>query len=119
MKKLDKSASKRSACPIATALDVVGDKWSLLIIRDMALFDKHKNKDFQDAVEGIPTNILANRLKLLVDNGLIEKRPYQDNPLRYEYHLTDAGKGLLPVLKSLAVWSENHVKGIKIPKSYS
>jgi len=116
MKKLDKSVSKRSYCPIATTLDVLGDKWSLLIIRDIAFFDKHRNKDFQEAAEGIPTNILANRLKLLVNTGLVEKHLYQNNPPRYEYYLTNAGKGLRPVLESMALWANKYVNGIKIPK---
>ena len=114
MKKLNKSISKRSLCPIATTLDIIGDKWTLLIIRDVGLFDKHKNKDFQEAGEKIPTNILADRLKLLVKNGLVEKHLYQNNPPRYEYHLTEAGKGLLPVIKSMAAWAEKHISGIKI-----
>lgn len=116
MKKLSKSVARRSACPIATTLDIIGDKWTLLIIRDIALFDKHKNKDFQDASEKIPTNILAARLKLLVSNKLLEKRLYQDNPPRYEYYLTEAGRGLVPVIKAMAGWAEKYVSGIKIPK---
>jgi DNA-binding HxlR family transcriptional regulator len=116
MKKLHKSLSKRTNCPIATTLDVVGDKWTLLIIRDIGLFDKHKNKDFQEAGENIPTNILANRLKLLVDVGLVEKRQYQNNPPRHKYYLTEAGSGLLPIIKSIAVWAEKNINGIEIPK---
>lgn len=115
VKKLSRSTSRRSGCPIATTLDVIGDKWTLLIIRDIGLFGKHRNKDFQDAGEGIPTNILANRLKLLVENGLLEKRLYQEHPPRYEYFLTDAGKGLVPVLESMATWAQQYVKGIGIP----
>jgi len=117
MKKLGKSVSKRTSCPIATTLDIIGDKWTLLIIRDIAIFDKHKNKDFQDAGEKIPTNILADRLKVLVSNKLLEKRLYQNNPPRYEYYLTDAGKGLMPVIKTMAVWAEKYITGIKIPKT--
>jgi len=107
--------SKRSLCPIATTLDIIGDKWTLLIIRDVGLFDKHKNKDFQEAGEKIPTNILANRLKSLLKHGLVEKRLYQNNPPRYEYYLTDPGKGLLPIVKSMAVWAEKNINGITIP----
>lgn len=116
MKKIDYSVSKRSLCPIATTLDMIGDKWTLLIIRDIGLFDKHRNKDFQNAGEKIPTNILANRLKSLVENGLLEKHLYQNNPPRYEYYLTDAGKGLLPVIKSMAVWAQDNIDGIRIPE---
>ena len=115
MRKLSKSVSKRSLCPIATTLDVVGDKWSLLVIRDIGLFDKHRNKDFQEAGEGIPTNILADRLKRLEKYGVVERRLYQNNPPRYEYYLTDAGLGLLPVLKSMAKWAQKYVTGINIP----
>ena len=116
MKKLSKSVAKRSFCPIATTLDIIGDKWTALIIRDIGLFDKHKNKDFQGAAEKIPTNILANRLKQLVGNGILEKRPYQQNPPRYEYYLTEVGKGLLPVVKSMAVWADKYIEGISIPE---
>jgi len=116
MKKLSKLVSKRSSCPIATTLDIIGDKWTLLIIRDIGLFHKHKNKDFQDAGEKIPTNILANRLKLLVENRLVEKRLYQNNPPRYEYYLTGAGKELLTVVKSMARWAERHINGMIIPE---
>lgn len=116
MKKISKSVSRRSLCPIATTLDIIGDKWTLLIIRDIGLFHKHKNKNFQEAGEKIPTNILADRLKLLVKNGLLEKRLYQKNPPRYEYYLTDAGKGLLPVIRSMAVWAGKYIDGIKIPE---
>lgn len=115
MKKLGKSVSKRSPCPIATTLDIIGDKWTLLIIRDVGLFEKHKHKDFQEAGEKIPTNILANRLKLLVKYGLLEKHLYQNNPPRYDYYLTDTGKGLLPVVKSMATWAKKHIRDITIP----
>ena len=115
MKKLDSNLSKRTSCPIATALDVIGDKWTLLIIRDIGLFNKHKNKDFQDAGERIPTNILADRLKLLVNSGLVSKQEYQTNPPRYEYHLTVAGKGLIPVIQTMAKWAKDNISGIKIP----
>lgn len=116
MEIITKSASKRSSCPIATTLDLVGDKWTLLIVRDMGLFDKHRYKDFQEAAEKIPTNILANRLSQMVINGLVEKHLYQRNPPRYEYYLTIAGEGLLPVIKTMATWARTHIDGIKNPK---
>jgi len=112
-----KSRSQRSDCPIASTLDVVGDKWTLLLIRDIGLFGKHRNKDFQEGPERIPSNILANRLKKLVEQGLIEKRPYQKHPLRYEYHLTVPGTELLPIIKSMAEWAINNIDGMKMPSS--
>lgn len=115
MAKRKSGVEKRSSCPIAAALDLIGDKWSLLIIRDIALFDKHKNKEFQEAGEGIPTNILADRLKKLTANGLIEKREYQNNPPRFEYFLTEAGKGLIPVTKSIAKWGAANLEDVRMP----
>lgn len=109
--------TQRSDCPIASTLDIVGDKWSLLVIRDIGLFGKHRNKDFQEADESIPSNILANRLKQLVEQGLLEKRLYQNHPPRYEYHLTKAGKELLPVIKAMAKWAAANIQGVRIPAS--
>ena len=116
-RKLKSLPVKRSSCPIAATLDRVGDKWSLLIIRDIGLFDKHRNKDFQDSTEGIPTNILANRLKKLTEEGLIEKRLYEERPPRYEYHLTPAGRSLLPVIGAMADWASANITGVKIPEA--
>lgn len=106
---------RRSDCPIATTLDIVGDKWTLLLVRDIGLFGKHRNKDFQGADERIPSNILANRLKQLVEQGLIDKRLYQEHPPRYEYHLTKSGRELLPVIKSMAKWGIANIDGVKVP----
>ena len=117
-KKLAPTLASRSECPIATALDLVGDKWTLLLIRDIGLFDKHRNKDFQDGAEGIPSNVLASRLKHLVEIGLLEKRLYEPHPPRYEYHLTTAGKDLVPIVKALAGWSAAHVEGIRVPRQF-
>lgn len=97
----------RSECALSTALDVIGDKWSLLIVRDMCL-NKTKYSDFQSSPEGIPTNILANRLRRLEETGIIEKKTYQLKPLRYEYFLTAKGANLLPVLQQLAIWAHQH-----------
>ena len=107
--------AQRSSCPIASTLDVVGDKWTLLLIRDIGLFGKHRNKDFQEADEGIPSNILANRLKQLVEQGLVEKRLYQEHPPRYEYHLAKPGRELLPIIKSMAKWGLGKVNGVEMP----
>lgn len=101
----------RSACPIANVLDLVGDKWSMLIVRDMLLFDKHRYSDFLASDEGIPTNILANRLKRLEQYGIIDKRPYQLNPVRNEYHLTAIGHDLRPMVMEMVNWGLKHIPG--------
>jgi DNA-binding HxlR family transcriptional regulator len=107
---------RRSSCPIASALDYVGDKWTLLLIRDVGLFNKHRHKDFQEGPESIPSNLLADRLKRLVEHGLLEKRKYQDHPPRFEYHLTEPGRALIPIVKAMATWSLRHVEGVDMPR---
>ena len=103
----------RSACPISAALDVVGDRWTLLILRDL-LLGKTKYNEFLGADEGIPTNILADRLLRMQTLGLIEKTAYQDNPPRYAYAPTKKGRDLKFVVGALAMWSKEHVPGVKI-----
>lgn len=94
----------RSACPIACTLDLVGDRWTLLIIRDMMFFGKQRFEEFLASPESISTNILTNRLKLLEELGLITKQPYGNHSRRMSYCLTEQGQSLRPVLKTIAVW---------------
>lgn len=101
-------ADMRSPCPIANTLDIIGDKWTLLVIRDL-LAGKSTYSDFQSSPEGIPTNILANRLKRLAGYGLIQKTPYQQRPVRYAYRLTDKGRLLGPVLKEMSAWGMKNI----------
>lgn len=98
----------RSACPLACSLDVYGDKWSLLVIRDI-IFGKHKFGEFLRSSEGIPTNILTNRLKKLASLGLVERKPYQSRPARYSYHLTETGEALRPVILAMAGWARDNL----------
>ena len=116
IKKISSSVAKRSPCTVATASDLVGDKWTLLIIRDIGFLLVTAIKIFSRGVESIPSNILASRLKMLLENMLIRRTPYQNNPLRYEYFLTEAGEGLLPVVKAMAKWGEVHVTGSRMPR---
>jgi DNA-binding HxlR family transcriptional regulator len=104
-------ARLRSPCPIAGALDVLGDTWTLLVIRDLLYYGKHRFAEFLDSPEGISTNILAERLGRLEERGLVERRRYQDHPPRDEYHLTRRGHDLLPVLGELIKWGKTHVAG--------
>ena len=101
---------QRSPCPVASMLDILGDKWTLLVVRDL-LMGKHTYKEFQDSPEGIPTNILAERLKRLEAEGILSKQRYQDNPVRYHYGLTDKGKDLGAVLRAMVHWGNKHVPG--------
>ncbi|CCN50016.1 putative HxlR type transcriptional regulator [Vibrio nigripulchritudo MADA3029] len=107
---------KRSICPLANCLDLVGDKWTLIILRDMYL-GKRRYAEFLDSDESITTNILASRLKEMLESGLIDKRAYQEKPVRYEYFLCQPGKKLLPVVQVMSLWAEEHVQGCRIPPS--
>ena len=84
---------KRSSCPAACALDIAGDKWTLLVVRDL-LRGRHTSKELLAAEEGIPTNILADRLKKMEAGGLVKAEPYQDKPVRWRYELTAKGRDL-------------------------
>lgn len=105
---------ERSGCPIATTLDVVGDKWTLVIVRDM-LTGKKRYSDFLESPERITTNILANRLAAMVASGIVEKSPYQLRPKRFEYSLTKSGRELLPVLQEVCKWANRNVPGTWVP----
>ena len=106
--------SERSGCPIASTLDLVGDKWSLVIVRDM-INGKTRFGGFLDSPEGITTNILASRLKRMEEAGLVEKTPYQTNPTRYDYALTEMGEALLPVVQEMCRWGNRYIPDTWIP----
>ena len=94
-------------CPLSTALGYVGEWWTLLILHDC--FDGYSRFDqFQENTK-ISTSILTSRLKTLVANGVLEKRPYQTNPVRHEYVLTDLGRSLRPVVVALAAWGNSRL----------
>ena len=95
---------KRSDCPISYSLDLLGDKWTILILRDIALAGKHFYKDFLDAGEGMATNVLADRLKMLEDFGLIISKKYELNKTMKYYSLTEKGKELIPAIIELWIW---------------
>lgn len=102
------SDHKRSKCPVACTLDILGDKWTLLVVRDL-LMGKTIYSDLQHSPEAIPTNILAQRLKQLQSLQIISKQPYQDKPVRYTYQLTEKGKALRGVLLAMVKWGNQYV----------
>ena len=106
---------QRSDCPLACSLDVIGDKWSLLVVRDL-FFGKRRFLEFQSSNEAIPTNILAERLARLERARLVKKRPYQKRPPRYEYYLTESGRALGPIIKAYVTWGRRHIPGTIVPK---
>ena len=100
----------RSACAVANSLDVVGDKWSLLVVRDL-LHGKRTYGELANSPERIPTNILAERLKRLEAAGIISSAPYQEHPVRYAYTLTAKGNALGDVLLAFVRWGKQHIPG--------
>lgn len=100
----------RSPCAVANSLDIVGDKWSLLVVRDL-LRGKRTYKELADSPEGIPTNLLADRLRRLEDAGIVSSTPYQERPVRYAYALTPKGKDLADVLRAFVRWGKRHIPG--------
>lgn len=95
--------ARRSPCPVACSLDIFGDRWSLLIVRDL-LFGRTRFKDFTASPEGIPTNILTDRLERLLAHGVIEQIPAEDGTKRLAYRLTEKGEALKSVLKAMRDW---------------
>jgi len=100
----------RCKCPISSALDIIGDKWTLLIIRDMLFDHKTTFKDFSSSVESIATNILSSRLKLLEEVGIIRKTKKEGNQKSNVYTLTQKGLGLLPIIAEITLWSDENVR---------
>jgi len=98
------------SCPIARTLDVIGDRWTLLIIRDLFM-GSTKFGEFRQS-SGIPPKVLSARLKSLLENGIIEREVYSEHPLRAEYHLTELGRSLLPIVLAIGMWGfENTFAG--------
>lgn len=102
--------ARRSRCPVACTLDVLGDRWSLLVIRDV-MRGKKRYAEFLASSERIPTNILADRLKRLARQGVIRSRKYSQHPPRLEYELTAKGEDLRPIMRAMVDWGVRHAGG--------
>jgi DNA-binding HxlR family transcriptional regulator len=105
LKMRNENKKRQSGCPIAFGLDTFGDRWSLLVIREMMLRGKKTYGEFLEADEGISTNILADRLKHLESEGVIEKVRDSDNQRSFIYTLTDKGRDLAPIMLEIVSWS--------------
>ncbi len=111
-------------CPVARTLDVVGEKWSLLILRDLAQKGPLRFQDLETGLGGVAPNTLSARLKTLEEQGVIEARLYEAHPPRYEYVLTAKGLALRPVLKALRDWGERYAEpsaagvGTSVPRAF-
>lgn len=97
-------------CPIARRLDIVGEHWTILILRDLVVDGPHKFQDFQHSLSGVSPMTLSARLKCLEEAGIVERRFYEQHPPRAEYVLTKRGNELRPVLKALLEWGKRHTE---------
>ena len=113
MKSSSRPAGVRSECPVASSLDILGDKWTLLVVRDL-LDGRTRFSEFERSPEGIPTNILSERLRRLVDAGLVEARSRGETS-RFDYHPTAAARSLRPTLLALAEWGNAHLDDTWVP----
>ena len=105
-------------CPIGFAADFLGDRWSMLILRDLLFAGKQHYGEMLDSGENIATNILANRLKRLEQFGIVEKRPGPDRRAKYTYGVTEKGIDLVPVILEIVRWSGHHDPRTAAEKSY-
>jgi DNA-binding HxlR family transcriptional regulator len=105
--------TRRSPCPVACTLDLMGDRWTLLVIRDLFL-GRARFRDFTASPEGIPTNILTDRLERLLQHKIIEQIPAEDGTKRLAYRLTDKGKALAPVLRAMRDWGLRWEKDTRV-----
>jgi len=115
MEKISKDL--RSPCPVACVLDIVGDRWTLLVIRDL-LVGKQRFDEFLRSPEGIATNILSQRLRWLVENGLAERTADPEDGRKVIYSLTKRGKDLKGIIQSMAQWSLGRYEGVYIHPDY-
>ena len=102
------SSSYNLKCPVARTLDLIGERWTILILRDLLLQGPRKFQDFEQSLTGISPNTLSARLKKLEEHGLLARRFYADHPPRAEYLLTGKGRSLGPALQALLVWGRKH-----------
>jgi DNA-binding HxlR family transcriptional regulator len=97
-------------CPVAVTLDLIGERWTILLLRDLLLHGARRFQDFQASLPGVAPNILSSRLKAMEDSGLVHRQLYSERPPRLEYRLTDKGKSLGPVVKAMRDWGTKHLR---------
>jgi DNA-binding HxlR family transcriptional regulator len=100
--------SYEMSCPVARTLDVIGERWAILLLRDLLLNEARRFQDFAEALPGIPPNTLSARLKRLEAAGIVERRLYQQHPPRAEYVLTAKGRELGPIVAAMRKWGNRH-----------
>lgn len=106
------ATTRRSSCPVACSLDIMGDRWTLLVIRDL-MIGRNRFKDFSASPEGIPTNILSERLGRLQEHKIVVQIPAHDGTKRYAYQLTAKGRALGPLLEAMRGWGLKWEQGTR------
>jgi DNA-binding HxlR family transcriptional regulator len=96
-------------CSVARTLDMIGERWTILILRDLFLHGARRYQDFQESLTGLAPNTLSGRLKSLEGHGLIERKLYSEHPPRLEYHLTEKGRSLGPIVEALRDWGRKNL----------
>jgi len=114
---MSRLSARRSLCPIASTLDLVGDRWSLVIIRDL-INGKKRFSELLASPERITTNVLTDRLAALEQAGLIERLPYQQRPPRYDHVLTEKGRALHAILQDMCRWANRYVPDTWVPPTH-
>jgi DNA-binding HxlR family transcriptional regulator len=104
------AADNNRYCPIVRTLDIMGDRWSILILRDLVLEGPRKFSDLAQSLTGISPNTLSLRLKTLEEHGIVERRFYENHPPRAEYLVTDKGRELRPILRTLREWGTRYTR---------
>jgi DNA-binding HxlR family transcriptional regulator len=95
-------------CPVARTLDLIGERWTVLLLRDLLLHGSRRFQDFQESLPGLAPNMLSARLKTMEDDGLVQRVLYSERPPRLEYLLTEKGKSLGPVVRAMQAWGLKH-----------
>ncbi len=101
------------SCPVARTLDMIGERWTILLLRDLLLHGPRRFQDFQESLPGVAPNTLSTRLKSLEDHGLVRREMYNERPPRLEYVLTDKGKSLGPVVKAMRDWGTKNLPKVR------
>jgi DNA-binding HxlR family transcriptional regulator len=102
-------------CPVARTLDLIGERWTVLLLRDLLRHGPRRFQDFQESLPGVAPNTLSARLKAMEEHGLVERVLYSDRPPRLEYALTDRGRSLGPVVRAMRDWGLKHPPGPRAP----
>ena len=110
-------ADPRSTCPISTAVEIVGDRWTLLVVRDLMFAGKRHFRQSLQSEESISSNVLADRLSLLVENGLVRREGDPSHAQKAIYSLTEKGLDLLPVVVAMSAWAQKHHPETRRPEA--